>query len=61
MLRYLDSVKLQRFDAKNAINPKNLKFSFAFTLALTFVLALALIRVLSLRPVRLKIGDYYFN
>jgi hypothetical protein len=44
-------VKLRRFDAKNAINPKNFKFSL--TLALTFVF--------SLREVRLKIGEYYFN
>jgi hypothetical protein len=29
------------------------------TFALTFILALALTWLLSLRPVRLKIGDYY--
>jgi hypothetical protein len=36
---------------------------FFSTLTFTFVLALALTStwVLSLRPVRLKIGEYYFN
>jgi hypothetical protein len=37
------------------------KFSSALTLTLTFVLALAFTWLLSLRPVRLKIGDYYFG
>ena len=41
----------------NAINPKNSRFSL--TLALT--LALTLTWILSLRPVRLRIGDYYYN
>jgi len=44
---------------------KSLKFSLTstLTLALTFVLtlALALNWFLSLRSVRLKIGDYYFK
>jgi len=49
----------------NAINPKNLKFSFPLTSALGFTLllasTLALTFVFSLRPIRLKIGDYYFG
>jgi hypothetical protein len=44
----------------NAINPKSARFSLTSTLALTLVLTLALTWVLSLRPVRLKIGDYYY-
>jgi hypothetical protein len=43
----------------NAINPRNSRFSS--TLAFTLTLALALTWLMSLRPVRLKIGDYYFK
>lgn len=43
----------------NAINAKNSRFPSTLTLAL--ILLLALTWVLSFRPVRLKIGDYYFN
>jgi hypothetical protein len=37
----------------NLINHKTLTFALLLILALTFVF--------SLRPVRLKIGDYYYN
>ena len=45
----------------NAINPKNLTFSSTLALTLLLTLTLALTWVFSLRPVRLKIGDYYFK
>lgn len=49
----------------NAINKSfftlTLALSFILTLALTLALTLLLTWVLSLRVVRLKIGDYYFN
>ena len=41
------------------MNPKNSGFSSTLTLLLT--LALTSTWILSLRPVRLKIGDYYYN
>lgn len=47
----------------NTINPRNSRFSstFAFTCALFLSLTLALTWLLSLRAVRLEIGDYYLE
>jgi tetratricopeptide (TPR) repeat protein len=45
----------------NAINPKNSKFSSTSALTLAFAFLLALTWALSLRLVRLKLGDYYSN
>ena len=43
----------------NVIDPKNSKFPSTLTLAL--ILALTLTWLVSLRPIRLKICDYYYN
>ena len=64
----MNSINLSRemlFNMLSHWDPKNSRFSSTLTLALTLLLAstlaLALAWVLSLRTVRHKIGEYYFN
>jgi hypothetical protein len=45
----------------NPIDNKNSGIVSPSTLTLALILILALTWVLSLRPIRLKIGDYYYN
>jgi hypothetical protein len=52
----------KRLSGAEALRPKETRQTpKPLTLALTFILALTSTWVLSLRPVRLKIGEYYFN